>query len=48
MPYWMGYDNDAGRALRKPLFWIKYDDLRDALAKKEAFTCKQRCSKDLI
>jgi gliding motility associated protien GldN len=37
MPYWMGYDNDAGRALRKPLFWVKYDDLRDALAKQEAF-----------
>jgi gliding motility associated protien GldN len=37
MPYWMGYDNDAGRALRKPLFWVKYDDLRDALSKQEAF-----------
>lgn len=37
MPYWMGYDNDAGRALRKPLFWVKYDDFRDALAKQEAF-----------
>lgn len=37
MPYWMGYDQDAGRALRKPLFWVKYDDLRDALAKQEAF-----------
>jgi gliding motility associated protien GldN len=37
MPYWMGYDNDAGRALRKPLFWVKYDDLRDAFAKQEAF-----------
>lgn len=37
MPYWMGYDNDAGRALRKPLFWIRYDDVRDALAKNEVF-----------
>lgn len=37
MPYWMGYDNDAGRALRKPLFWIRYDDIRDALAKNEVF-----------
>jgi len=37
MPYWMGFDQDAGRALRKPLFWVKYDDLRDALAKQEAF-----------
>jgi gliding motility associated protien GldN len=37
MPYWMGYDNDAGRALRKPLFWIRYEDVRDALAKNEVF-----------
>jgi hypothetical protein len=37
MPYWMGNDNDAGRALRKPLFWIRYDDIRDALAKHEVF-----------
>jgi len=37
MPYWMGFDQDAGRALRKPLFWVKYDDIRDALAKQEAF-----------
>ena len=37
MPYWMGYDNDAGRAIRKPLFWIRYDDVRDALARNEVF-----------
>ncbi len=37
MPYWMGYDQEMGRALRKPLFWIKYDDIRDVLAKQEAF-----------
>jgi gliding motility associated protien GldN len=37
MPYWMGYDQEMGRALRKPLFWIKYDDIRDILAKHEAF-----------
>ena len=37
MPYWMGFDQDAGRALRKPLFWIKFDDIRDVLAKNEAF-----------
>jgi gliding motility associated protien GldN len=36
-PYWMCYDPELGRALRKPLFWIKYDDIRDALAKHEAF-----------
>ncbi len=37
MPYWMGYDQQMGRALRKPLFWIKYDDVRDVLAKNEVF-----------
>ena len=37
MPYWMGYDNDAGRALRKPLFWIRYDDVRDKNKKNEVF-----------
>jgi len=37
MPYWMGFDQEMGRALRKPLFWIKYDDIRDVLAKHEAF-----------
>lgn len=37
MPYWMGYDQEMGRALRKPLFWIKYDDIRDVLARQEAF-----------
>lgn len=36
-PFWMGYDQQMGRALRKPLFWIKYDDVRDALAKHEVF-----------
>ena len=36
-PYWMGFDVDMGRTLRKPLFWIKYDDLRDVLAKHEVF-----------
>jgi gliding motility associated protien GldN len=36
-PFWMGYDQEMGRALRKPLFWIKYDDVRDALAKNEVF-----------
>jgi gliding motility associated protien GldN len=49
MPYWMGFDNDAGRALRKPLFWIRYDDIRDALAKHEVFMANndaQRISYD--
>jgi gliding motility associated protien GldN len=49
MPYWMGFDQEAGRALRKPLFWIKFDDIRDVLAKNEAFTASndaQRISFD--
>ncbi len=36
-PLYMGYDAQAGYVLRKPLFWIKYDDVRDALAKHEVF-----------
>ncbi|NSW94911.1 MAG: gliding motility protein GldN [Bacteroidales bacterium] len=48
-PYWMGFDADMGRTLRKPLFWIKYDDLRDVLAKHEVFNANndaQRLSFD--
>jgi gliding motility associated protien GldN len=36
-PVYMAYDAQAGRVLRKPLFWIKYDEVREALAKKEVF-----------
>lgn len=36
-PIYMAYDNQAGRVLKKPLFWIKYDEVRNALAKQEAF-----------
>lgn len=36
-PYYMAYDEQAGRILKKPLFWIKYDEARDALAKQEVF-----------
>jgi len=49
MPYWMGFDQELGRALRKPLFWIKFDDIRDVLARHEAFITKndaQRLSFD--
>ena len=48
-PYWNAFDAEAGRALRKPLFWIRYDDIRDALAKHEAFVASndaQRISFD--
>jgi gliding motility associated protien GldN len=50
-PYYMAYDEEVGRVLRKPLFWIKYDEIRDALAKKEAFNINndaQRISYDDI
>ncbi|MGD0340197.1 MAG: gliding motility protein GldN [Bacteroidales bacterium] len=36
-PYYMGMDPELGRPLHKPLFWIKFDDIRDVLAKNEAF-----------
>jgi gliding motility associated protien GldN len=36
-PFYMAYDNEAGRVLKKPLFWIKYDEVRDALAKQEVY-----------
>ena len=36
-PYYMAFDAQAGRILKKPLFWIKYDEVRDALAKHEVF-----------
>jgi gliding motility associated protien GldN len=36
-PTFMGYDLQLGRIAKKPLFWIKYDEIRDALAKQEVF-----------
>jgi gliding motility associated protien GldN len=36
-PFYMAYDEQAGYVLRKPLFWIKYDEVRDALAKQEVY-----------
>jgi gliding motility associated protien GldN len=48
-PYYMGYDQEIGRALRKALFWIRFDEVRDILAKKEAFVTNndaQRISYD--
>ena len=37
-PIYMGYDDQIGRMAKKPLFWVRYDDIRDALAKQEVFT----------
>jgi len=36
-PYYIGFDNQLGKVLRKPLFWVKYDEARDALAKQEVY-----------
>jgi gliding motility associated protien GldN len=36
-PVYMAFDEQAGRVLKKPLFWIKYDEVRDALAKQEVY-----------
>lgn len=37
-PYYMAFDAQVGRIMKKPLFWIKYDDVREALAKQEVYT----------
>ena len=36
-PRYMAFDDQAGRVLNKPLFWIKYEEVRDALAKQEVY-----------
>ena len=48
-PFYMAFDDQAGRILKKPLFWINYNEVRDALAKKEVYMYKndaQRVSFD--
>jgi len=37
-PYYMGYDAELGRNMRTPLFWVNFNEIRDVLAKNEAFT----------
>ncbi len=49
LPRYLAYDSEAGRVLNKPLFWIKYDEARDALAKQEVYMANndaQRISYD--
>ena len=49
MPYWMGVDPELGRTLRVPLFWVNFNEIRDVLATKEAFSANndaQRISFD--
>jgi gliding motility associated protien GldN len=36
-PIYMGYDQLTSRLVKRRLFWIKYEDVREALAKHEAF-----------
>jgi len=36
-PIYMAYDDQIGRITKKALFWMKYDQARDALAKNEAY-----------
>jgi len=36
-PYWLGMDQQTGQQQRIPLFWIKFNDVRDVLATKEVF-----------
>jgi gliding motility associated protien GldN len=48
-PYFLGPDPQTKKPQRIPLFWIKFDEVRDILAKKEAFTANndaQRISFD--
>lgn len=48
-PIFMGFDDQAGRVLKKPLFWVKFDDIRDALTKYEVYSANndaQRMSFD--
>jgi gliding motility associated protien GldN len=36
-PYYMGFDEQLGYVLKKPLFWVRYDEARDALSKQEVY-----------
>lgn len=48
-PIFMAFDEDLGRVAKNPLFWVRYDQIRDVLAKHEVFTTSndaQRISYD--
>jgi len=36
-PYWIGSDPQSGMPMRSPLFWVKFDEIRDVLSRNEAF-----------
>jgi gliding motility associated protien GldN len=49
MPIWLGMDQAGSRLVKKQLFWIKFDEIRDILAKNEVFATNndaQRISYD--
>jgi gliding motility associated protien GldN len=49
MPIWMGMDQSGTKLVKKQLFWIKFDEIRDILAKNEVFASNndaQRVSYD--
>jgi len=37
-PFYMGYDNELQRASRKGLFWVNFNEIRDVMARNEAYT----------
>ncbi|MBK9392254.1 MAG: gliding motility protein GldN [Bacteroidetes bacterium] len=48
-PIFMAFDEQLGRVAKNPLFWVKYNDIRDILAKNEVFVSNndaQRISYD--
>ena len=48
-PIFMAFDEQLGRVSKTPLFWVKYNDIRDVLAKNEVFVANndaQRISYD--
>jgi gliding motility associated protien GldN len=36
-PFYMAFDDQLGRVRRQPLFWIKFDEIRDVLARYEVY-----------
>jgi gliding motility associated protien GldN len=36
-PFYMAFDNQLGRVSRRGLFWVNFNEIRDALARNEAF-----------
>jgi gliding motility associated protien GldN len=48
-PYYLGFDNEIQKVMRKGLFWVRFDEIRDVMAKHEVYMTKndaQRISFD--